>query len=128
MRLTPEEYQQLQGRVARNRETAVAPGTISTDEQLLNKTEKAYLQYLRALGYQVMVTPFTLKLAHDTRYTPDLVYVDANAQIVCVEIKGFMRDDANVKLKTAARMFCKLFRFHLVRKDKANWVIQPVAP
>lgn len=56
----------------------------------------------------------TLKLADDTRYTPDFVIVHLDGMLECVETKGFMRDDAHVKVKVAAAQFP--FRFTLVDK------------
>lgn len=56
----------------------------------------------------------TLVLAKDTRYTPDFNVMAADGVLEMHEVKGFMRDDANVKIKVAAAMFP--FRFFLVRK------------
>lgn len=66
----------------------------------------------------------TLKLGHDTRYTPDFDYVDAKTrELVLVEVKGFMRDDARVKLYAAARAFP--FRFVLATKEGGAWKEEP---
>ena len=61
-------------------------------------------------GYEAV----TLKLGQDCRYTPDFAVMNANSEFVFYEVKGFRRDDAIVKLKTAASMFP--FRFFLVTK------------
>lgn len=41
-------------------------------------------------------------------------------QVTCYEIKGFMRDDAAVKLKVAAATF-PCFRWILVQRDRRRW-------
>lgn len=54
----------------------------------------------------------TLKLADDTRYTPDFYVLELDGSVSLTEVKGFMRDDALVKLKVAASQFPE-FRFYL---------------
>lgn len=99
----------------------------STDEKGLNKMEKAWLAVLRSRGYErVRVQQITFKLAHDTRYTPDFSAI-VNGRQVFFETKGFMRDDARVKVFNAAREF-REFDFVLVKKEKGQWVEQKVKP
>lgn len=59
---------------------------------------------------------FTFKLAHDTRYTPDFIVQKIDGALEAIEVKGFMRDDAHVKLKLFAAMFP--FRVTLIQKGK----------
>lgn len=100
----------------------------STDVKKLNKLEKAWLRHLEMLGFPwIGVQAITLKLADDTRYTPDFMVIDANGQLVAYETKGWMRDDAAVKLKVAARLY-RFIRFVLVQKDKGQWKETPVNP
>ena len=47
----------------------------------------------------------TLKLAPDTRYTPDFAWTDALGGLHFDETKGFRREDAMAKLKMAAAKF-----------------------
>jgi hypothetical protein len=62
-----------------------------------------------------------LRLADKTFYTPDFFVMMADNSLEAHECKGFMMDDANVKLKCAAEKFP--FKFILVRWDKAQgWV------
>lgn len=79
-------------------------------EDRMNKTERAYATVLdarvkagevRAWHYEGL----TLKLADDTRYTPDFFVVLADWTCELHEVKGFWRDDAKVKTKVAARMY-----------------------
>lgn len=103
--------------------------TVSTDEEKLNKTEKAYLALLRALDCSwIGIQNVTLKLGHDCRYTPDFFVIDIDRRVIAYEVKGFFRDDAKVKIKVAARMF-PWIEFQVVRKTKAGgWEHQTVKP
>ncbi len=60
----------------------------------------------------------TFKLAPDTRYTPDFTLMLADGTIEFWEVKGFMEDDAWVKIKVAASLFP--FRFVLVQRKTAK--------
>jgi hypothetical protein len=48
------------------------------------------------------------------------------SRLVFVETKGFMRDDAAVKLKVAASMY-PAFGWLLVTRDKWGWEVREVA-
>ena len=94
-----------------------------------NKTEQAYgaLLALRQCAGEILWWRYegiTLKLADDTRYTPDFTLMLANGEMEMHETKGFMRDDAWVKLKVAAQQFP--FRFVLVKKAKGGWEYKEV--
>ncbi len=100
----------------------------STDEDNLNKTERAYLWHLRKLNVPALrIQQFTLKLAHDCRLTVDFTYLNANGRMVFVDVKGHMREDAFIKMKMAARMF-REFDFVFVKRDGASWEETPVPP
>jgi hypothetical protein len=68
----------------------------------------------------------TLKLAHDTRYTPDFFVVLADGECELHETKGFFRDDSKVKVKVCARMYP--FRVKLIRRKGLQWQIEEVKP
>lgn len=69
----------------------------------------------------------TLKLAHDTRYTPDFAVMLANGEMEMHETKGgFMREDSFIKIKLAASLFP--FRFYLIRRDKSGLTIKEISP
>lgn len=94
----------------------------------LNKTESAFLEILKAEhpGHTVRAQSITLILANGVRYTPD-VSLDG---VDFYEVKGFMRDDAAVKLKVAASQFTE-YGFHLVKRDKSavgGWRVEEVLP
>ena len=95
--------------------------TKTTDEDKLNKTERAYLAYLRML-YQtkIGIQDVTFKIADDCRFTPDFNYVDENGRWTFVDVKGFQREDAFIKIKVAARNHSHL-RFVIVKKNGTGW-------
>lgn len=101
----------------------------STDEQKLNKLERSWLVELRLLypADSIGIQSITLKLADGVRYTPDFNVMDANGQLWFHETKGFMRDDARVKLRVAARMY-RRFRFKLIMRRKGQWIEEEVQP
>ena len=63
----------------------------------------------------------TLRLAGRTTYKPDFMTFSLfNNGMTFWETKGFMRDDAAVKLKVAASAF-PYFRWVLVQRDRRKW-------
>lgn len=102
--------------------------TPTTDEAKLNKTEKAYLSWLRAQGFVwIGVQAITLKLGDDTRYTCDFMALNYKGDLHGREVKGFFRDDAKVKIKVAARQF-PFIKFSVVKKTKDGWDHKEVKP
>lgn len=99
----------------------------------MNSLEKAYAKVLeerRLVGEVVewFYEKVTLVLANRTRFTPDFLVRLANDELEFHETKGFMRDDAAVKLKVAADQFP--FRFYLIyripKKKGGGWDIREV--
>jgi len=96
----------------------------------MNKLEKRYADYLylQQLNKEIIsyrFHPFKLILASKTTYEIDffVIYQD---RFEIHETKGFMRDDAAVKLKVAASMF-PFWNFKLVKWDrKKGWDIKEV--
>jgi len=108
----------------------------------MNKTERAFLDYLmhhqtgNNLLLRISSQDITLRIANGCRYTPDfcLHYEQGGEPVSFYEVKGFMRDDAAVKIKVAARQFPG-FYFYLVTKRKGprtapgcQWDIQRITP
>jgi hypothetical protein len=108
-----------------------SPISPSGEEAKLNRTEREYLAMLRAahgatewVGTQCL----TLKLGDDCRYTPDFIVLDNAGVLWAHETKGgFTRDDALVKLKTAARKFSWI-RFVLATKKGGVWQTKEISP
>lgn len=110
------------------------------DTKGLNKTEAEFLLWLRNHYDPVVVLSqaVTLRLGNGVRYTPDFVVpvprvpVDGkHVELAAYETKGFMRDDANVKLKVAASLY-PFIKFHLVskrtKKNGGGFSIEEVLP
>lgn len=99
----------------------------TTDEEKLNQMKKDWLAVLRARGYSwIGIQNMTFKIGDDCRYTPDFVVL-ASGRLVAYETKGFLRDDALVKLKTAARQFSWLLIIKVERKN-GNWIETEIKP
>jgi hypothetical protein len=79
----------------------------------LNKTERRYLEILRQREELVWigVHTFRLRMAANTHYTPDFATLDKDGLFTMIDTKGeFTREDAQLKIKLAARMF-PMFRW-----------------
>ena len=101
----------------------------TTDEAKLNRTERAWLQVLGAMGKfaKIRVQSITLKIGHDTRYTADFQTTGHDGVVTFWEVKGFYRDDARVKMQVVARQFSE-FKFMLVYKKGKGWITEEVKP
>jgi hypothetical protein len=100
----------------------------------MNKTERAFAEMLdQSLRYEQISgwrrEPVKFRLAGRTWYTPDFVVCPAwspNTPRYIFEVKGFMRDDASVKLKVAAELY-PCFRWFLVRREGRNgWDVREI--
>lgn len=110
----------------------VATGTLREPD--MNKTEAEYAGMLeeRRLRGEVAwwrYEAITLKLADNTRYTPDFLVMLPDGVLEIHETKGgFIREDGWLKLKVAAALFP--FRFFLCqkasKKDGGGWSIKGV--
>jgi len=105
-----------------------ALGRLKTGE--MNKTEAEYNAHLEALKAAGDIVWFKfeavkLRLADKTFLTVDFAVMASSGELEMHEVKGFMEDDANVKLKVAAAMYP--FVFKLVRKAKeGRWDISSI--
>lgn len=97
-------------------------------KQGMNSLELAYSQHLEAKRLRGEIQQWSwesvkLKLADQTWYCPDFRVITADGTEEFHETKGFMREDANVKLKVAAELHP--YRFRLVRqlpkRDGGGW-------
>lgn len=96
----------------------------------MNRTEAAYaahLELLKASG-DVLWWKFEglkFRLADKTFLTPDFVVMTRSGLIELHDVKGFLMEDANVKMKVAASMYP--FEFFIIRKSKSFWMKIPVS-
>lgn len=127
--MTEEEYKNYRmRRLMDAMPIASAPSTTldkasQTKPVRMNKLEAEYALYLKALEYSQEILWYgfesvKLRLADKTFYTPDFAVLGIDG-LEFRETKGFMRDDAAVKLKVAAEHFP--FKFVLVKKVKGEW-------
>ena len=96
----------------------------------MNALEQKYSNHLQLLKLAGEIRGWTpqpqkLKLAYRTTYTPDFLVSMNDGSIEYHETKGYMRDDAAVKLKVAARLYPQ-FMFRLVKDSRNGWVIKEV--
>lgn len=106
-----------------------ALGRLKTGE--MNKSEAAYAAFLelRKRAGEVLWYKFEglkFRLADKTFLTPDFAVMEADHMIYLDDVKGFMMEDANVKIKVAAELYP--FKFRIVRKGKTptSWIITDV--
>jgi hypothetical protein len=94
----------------------------------MNKTERAFAETLKtAPGVAWWLNhSLKLRLAGRTWYTPDFMVWPKGEPLTFVEIKGFMRDDAAVKIKVAAELYPQ-FRWLLVYRDGRHaWDVREI--
>jgi hypothetical protein len=101
-------------------------GKATAVPRVMNKTEAAYASYLegmRVAGHIIRwdYEPEKLRLADLTYYTPDFRVVYPDGAIEFHEVKGFVRDDAMVKLKVAAETHP--YRFVMIKRLKGQWEV-----
>lgn len=94
-----------------------ALGRLKTGE--MNKLEQKYSEHLEELKHSGEVLWWKFegikqRLADNTFYTGDFAVMLADETVEIHETKGFMADDANVKIKVAASLYP--FRFVLIRQ------------
>lgn len=102
----------------------------SAGEHRRNKTEQAFwnLQLNRKRAGEILDCqwePLNLRLADSTWYRPDCLVLESDGTLTVYEVKGFWRDDARVKIKTAARMFYYL-AFVAVQRKKGEWKYEEI--
>jgi hypothetical protein len=95
----------------------------------MNKTEAEYAQLLEARLYAGDIHWYRfegmkLRLADNTFFNVDFAVLMPDRNLQFHEVKGFMRDDANVKIKVAAEQYP--FDFHVIRKVKGQWITYKV--
>ena len=103
---------------------------VGYDVERMNGLEAKYAGHLEAQrrAGRIVFWKFgelKLRLADGTWYTTDFYIMYPDAHIEIHETKGFMRDDANVKIKAAAEKYPE-FKFVLVqwKKKEGGWVFK----
>lgn len=92
----------------------------------LNNTEKAFAAYLQerqAAGAILWwkAHPFSVKIAANTHYRPDFIYLQSDMQIVLVEVKGgYTSDKGQMKIKLCAEAL-PVFKMVKASRKNGNW-------
>ena len=99
--------------------------TVGYDADRMNKLEAQYAAHLeqQRLAGQIIFWRFEaikFRLADRTWYNPDFYVMRPDGTIEIHETKGFMQDDANVKIKATADLFPE-FCFVLVKWVRGAW-------
>jgi hypothetical protein len=103
-----------------------APAVAIPLKDKLNKTERRYADILQARWdrgeiQEYLTQEITLKIGEDCRYTPDFCVIELGGTITFIEIKGgFVREDAIVKFRAAAKQFWWA-RFEMIQYTKTGW-------
>jgi len=98
----------------------------------MNKTELRRAQELEAMKRRGEIAAWwyegiTLKLGHDTRFTPDFLVQELDGSLGLEEVKGYMRDDARVKLSVCRRQYPFPLSV-LIAKRGGGWHFEVVQP
>ena len=92
----------------------------------MNKLEQRWANELEIMKLGRLIIdyrfePFNLRLADNTFYRIDFLVI-YNDRFEIHEVKGFLRDDANVKFKVAAEQF-PWFHFKMIFWKNKQWKI-----
>lgn len=90
----------------------------------MNKTERLYSKYLEQQKFDGEILwwefePVNLRLGKKCFYSVDFMVMKADGTLEAHETKGYMTDDAKVKIRTAVEKFP--WPFIVVKLVKGNW-------
>lgn len=98
----------------------------------MNKTEAAFYAWFKSRFPDLPIyrEGVTLLIGNGVRYTPDFAVFNPGGGLVLYETKGFMRDDAAVKIKVAATTFprAEFWLATACNQSKATWNLERVHP
>lgn len=131
MRMTPEQFAAVQQKRAAHPARPIATqarGRATKPAGRMNQTEQAYADHLEARKRAGEIAwwayePWKFRLADKTFLTPDFGVMLANGVLECHEVKGYMEDDAAVKIKVAASQHW-MFAWVVIRKIKGGWKVE----
>jgi len=100
----------------------------------MNNLERRFFHWLKETrpGCTHLSQSITLKLCNGVRYTPDFISIRADEAIgftlTAWETKGFMRDDAAIKLKVAAKEYPWIAFCLVTARGPDAWDMQTIVP
>lgn len=128
MRITAEQYRDLQDGKLKIEDIEKPESTKppAKPRKGMNGLERRWAQRLDALKrageiQEWRYQPITLLLGEDCRYTPDFLITNLDGSLALHETKGYMQEDARVKLHTAATLFPE-FTFVKITEHAGRWV------
>ena len=138
MRMTPAQFAAAQQKRAAQPAAPVRPvahqarGRATKPAGRMNQTEQAYADHLEARKRAGEIAwwsyePWKFRLADKTFLTPDFGVMLADGMIELHEVKGYMEDDAAVKIKVASAQHW-MFAWVVIRKIKGGWKVERVNP
>jgi len=98
----------------------------------MNRTEarfaKEVLDLMKADGdiHDYRFEPLRLRLAEGAYYCPDFVVKHQDGTVEFVEVKGFWREAARLRIKVAAEQYGWLGKFVAVRLVKGKWEFEDI--
>lgn len=104
------------------------PRLRQSSKPVMNKLETEFREVLRREYPNSLIheQAITFKLANGLRYTPDVVvFLPFCGLVDAYEVKGFMRDDAAVKIKVAATAYPHI-KWVLAWKENGSWQRQVI--
>lgn len=127
------EHMRGQGEPKPSPSVIVPPAKSQAPDDGLNKLERAFwkrLQDAKAGGIfkEAWREPFKLRVVNNRYYIPDFAtHAAFGNPLTCWETKGWMREDAELKLLAAAERY-QCFNWVLVQKDRGRWRCIEVTP
>lgn len=108
------------------------PAVSAAPDDGMNKLERSFwgrLKEAKAAGIfrEVYEHPMKLRVINNRYYIPDFVAEPKLGRITVFETKGYMREDAALKLLAAAERY-RCFAWVLVQKDRGRWRCIEVTP
>jgi len=110
-----------------------AKGSNSHTTSQMNQTEAEYGTMLDAQKRTGEIIDYrfesvNLRLGSDNHYRPDFMVLNSAFEIEFHEVKGgFWREDARVKIKSAAQQY-PYFRFLVAQKKNRKWHYEEIKP
>jgi len=124
--MRPEEIRDSQKKILES--LGAAKGKSLAGDERMNKTETAYADHLhmRRLTGEIQWFAFEavkFRLATKCFYTPDFLVMLPDNSLQIHEVKGWMQDDAAVKLRMFVELY-PMFPLKIVRWKKKQWEIE----
>lgn len=112
-----DEFKALAAKAFKSHRRRHTPGEMNKTEQKM--ADELAIELAAGTILWWAFESITLKLAHDTRLTPDFAILWPDGSLELRDTKGFMEEDAAVKMRVAADKFW-MFRFTIWEPAKGG--------